>query len=130
MPRCVFKAVLAASLPLLLAAGAAAQTSRPFPANALRGALEVTQPPEVQLNGKAERLSPGARIRAANNMLQLSGALVGQKLLVHYTREPSGLVHDVWILTPEEAARKPWPTTPEEAQRWEFNPAAQTWTRR
>ena len=54
----------------------------------------------------------------------------GQKLLVHYTREPSGLVHDVWVLTPDEAARKPWPATPEEAQRWEFNPAAQTWTRR
>ena len=33
-------------------------------------------------------------------------------------------------LTADEAARKPWPATPEEAQRWEFNPAAQTWTRR
>ncbi len=130
MPRCVFKAMLAAALPVLLVAGAAAQTSRPFPATALRGALVITTPPEVLLNGNTERLSPGSRIRGANNMLQMSGALVGQKLLVHYTREPSGLVHDVWILTPEEAARKPWPTTPEEAQRWEFSPAAQTWTRR
>jgi len=124
------KAALAAALPLLLVAGAAAQTSRPFPATALRGAFMVTQPPEVLLNGAPERLSPGARIRGANNMLQLSAALVGQNLLVHYTREPSGLVHDVWILTPDEAARKPWPATPEEAQRWVFNPAAQTWTRR
>jgi hypothetical protein len=130
MLRCVLKACLAAALPLLLAAGATAQTSRPFPATALRGALIVTQPPEVLLNGNAERLSPGARIRGANNMLQMSGALVGLNLLVHYTREPSGLVQDVWILTPEEAARKPWPTSPEEAQRWAFNPAAQTWTRR
>ncbi|WP_137733721.1 hypothetical protein [Pseudaquabacterium pictum] len=130
MLRCVPQAVLAAALLLLIAGTAAAQTSRPFPATALRGALVVTQPPEVLLNGKADRLSPGARIRGANNMLQMSGALVGEKLLVHYTREPSGLVHDVWILTPEEAARKPWPTTPEEAQRWEFSPAAQTWTRR
>jgi hypothetical protein len=130
MLRCVLKACLAAALPLLLAAGATAQTSRPFPATALRGALTVTQPPEVLLNGNAERLSPGARIRGANNMLQMSGALVGLNLLVHYTREPSGLVQDVWILTPEEAARKPWPTSPEEAQRWAFNPAAQTWTRR
>ncbi len=130
MLRCVFTAGLATALPLLLAAAAAAQTSRPFPASALRGALTVTQPPEVVLNGTPDRLSPGGRIRGANNMLQMSGALVGQKLLVHYTREPSGLVHDVWILTPDEAARKPWPTTPEEAQRWEFNPAAQTWTKR
>jgi hypothetical protein len=130
MLRCVLKAILAAALPLLLTAGAAAQTSRPFPATALRGALVVVQPPDVLLNGAPERLSPGARIRGANNMLQMSAALVGQKLLVHYTREPSGLVHDVWILTPDEATRKPWPATPEEAQRWEFNPAAQTWTRR
>ena len=130
MPRCVLKAVLAAALPLLLAAGAATQTTRPFPATALRGALVITQPPEVLLNGAPARLSPGSRIRGANNMLQLSAALAGQQLLVHYTREPSGLVHDVWVLTPDEAARKPWPATPEEAQRWEFNPVAQTWTRR
>ncbi len=128
MPRCVLKAALAAAL--LLAVGAAAQTSRPFPATALRGALVITQPPEVLLNGAPSRLSPGARIRGANNMLQLSATLVGQNLLVHYTREPSGLVHDVWVLTPDEAARKPWPTTPEEAQRWVFNPAAQTWAQR
>ena len=128
MPRCVLKAALAAAL--LLAVGAAAQTSRPFPATALRGALVITQPPEVLLNGAPARLSPGARIRGANNMLQLSATLVGQNLLVHYTREPSGLVHDVWVLTPDEAARKPWPTTPQEAQRWVFNPAAQTWAQR
>ncbi len=130
MLRCVLQAALATALSLLLAAGATAQTSRPFPATALRGALVITQPPEVLLNGAPARLSPGSRIRGANNMLQLSAALVGQQLLVHYTREPSGLVHDVWVLTPDEAARKPWPATPEEAQRWEFNPAAQTWTRR
>ena len=130
MPRCVLQACLAAALPWMLVSVAVAQTSRPFPATALRGALVVTQPPEVLINGAPDRLSPGSRIRGANNMLQMSAALVGQKLLVHYTREPSGLVHDVWILTPDEAARKPWPTTPEEAQRWEFNPAAQTWTRR
>ena len=130
MLRCVPKAALALALPLLLVSTASAQTSRPFPATALRGALQITQPPDVLLNGEAARLSPGSRIRGANNMLQLSGALVGQNLLVHYTREMTGLVHEVWILTPEEAARKPWPTTADEARRWEFNPAAQTWTRK
>jgi hypothetical protein len=129
MLRCVPKAAFAALLSLA-AAGAMAQTSRPFPATALRGALQVVQPPDVLLNGEPARLSPGSRIRGPNNMMQLSGTLVGLNLLVHYTREPSGLVHDVWILTPEEAARKPWPTTAEEARRWEFNPSAQTWTRR
>ena len=130
MTRCVFKALLGLAVPALLATSVAAQTSRPFPATALRGELLVTQAPELQLNGEPARLSPGARIRGANNLLQMSASLAGQPLLVHYTREPSGLVHEVWILTPEEAARKPWPTSPEQAQRWLFNPAAQTWTRR
>jgi hypothetical protein len=126
MLRCALTAALGVSLAL----SSAAQTSRPFPPNALRGVLQVTQPPEALLNGQPVRLSPGSRIRGNNNMLQQSGALAGQLLLVHYTVDPTGLVHDVWILSADEAARKPWPTTTAEAQRWDFNPAAQTWTRR
>ncbi len=126
MIRCVF----AAALSTALVWPAAAQTTRPFPPTALRGALQITQPPDALLNGQPARLSPGARIRGANNMLQTSAAWVGQLMLVHYTLDPSGLVHDVWVLTPDEAARKPWPGSAAEAQRWEFNPAAQTWTRR
>lgn len=135
MTRCAlslkFTWLAAASITALLAGAAAlAQTSRPFPAAALRGELQITQAPEALLNGQPVRLSPGARIRGTNNMLQMSAALTGVPLLVNYTREPSGGVHDVWILTAEEAARKPWPSSPQEAQSWEFNPAAQTWTRR
>jgi len=76
---------------------------RAFPAKALRAALVVTQPPEILIDGKPERLSPGARIRGANNMMVMSGALVGQQYLVHFVREPMGLVHEVWILTEAEA---------------------------
>lgn len=81
--------------------------SRPFPPNAMRGVLTVTQPPEVLMDGKADRLSPGSRIRGTNNMLVLSGALVGQPLLVNYTREPNGNIHDVWVLTEAEASLPP-----------------------
>lgn len=130
MNRCVSMALSTAALGLALAGAVSAQTSRPFPANALRGALVVVQPPEVQLNGRAARLAPGSRIRSADNMVQMSGALVGARLLVHYTLDPTGLVQDVWILTPDEAARKPWPSTPAEAQAWLFNPAAQAWIKR
>ena len=126
MKRCVSIAMLG----LALAGAAAAQGSRPFPANALRGALVVVQPPDVQLNGQAARLAPGSRIRDADNLVQMSGTLVGARLLVHYTLDPIGLVQDVWILTPDEAARRPWPSKPAEAQAWLFNPAAQAWTRR
>ena len=90
-----------------LAPAALAQNQpRTFPDKALRGTLVVVQPPVIQLDGKTAQLSPGSRIRGTNNMLLMSGGLVNQKLLVNYTVEPNGLVHDVWILTEAEAALK------------------------
>ena len=84
---------------------AQAQTAvRPFPIAAKRGILEVQLPPDVLLNGSPARLSPGSRIRATNNMLVMSGQIVGQRLTVNYTVNPQGLLHDVWILTETEAA--------------------------
>lgn len=93
---------------LLVSPWALAQTTyvRSFPADALRGTLVVVQPPVVTLNGKEDRLSPGARIRGTNNLLQMSASLVGQSLVVNYTREQTGLIHEVWILTSAEAAEK------------------------
>ena len=86
---------------------AAAQTLvREFPKAALRGELRVLTPPDVVLNGNPARLSPGARIRNTNNLVVMSGALAGQFLLVNYVRDSSGLLHEVWIVTPEEAALK------------------------
>ncbi|MFM1906356.1 MAG: hypothetical protein RLZZ591_33 [Pseudomonadota bacterium] len=76
---------------------------RSFPTDALRGRLVVTQPPDVVLNGRPDRLSPGARIRSEKNLLVLSASLAGREQLVNYTREPNGLIHDVWILSEAEA---------------------------
>jgi len=59
----------------------------------------------------------------------MSGSVLGTPLAVNYTMDTYGLVKDVWILTPAEAARKPWPTSAEEAQAWTFDPVAQTWSR-
>lgn len=125
MIRCalMLAALAAASQPV------AAQLQRNFPATALRGELRLTQPPEALLNNRPARLAPGARIRSADNMLLMSGAIAGEPLLVHYTLDTTGLVLDVWVLTAAEAARKPWPVTPEQAQSWRFNPDAQSWTR-
>jgi len=128
MLRCAALACLTLAAPLFFAAGAAqAQSQRPFPANALRGELVVQQPPEVLLNGRAARLAPGSRIRGADNLLQMSGALAGRKLMVHFTVDDYGLLRDVWVLTPAELARKPWPSTPAEAAAWRFDAAGQTW---
>jgi hypothetical protein len=124
MKRCVRAAAL-----LLATLVGSAFAQRPFPANALRGELTITVPPEVVLNRAPARLAPGARIRNAENRLLLSGSLVGQKMLVHYTRDLQGNVLDVWLLTAAEAANKPWPSTPAEAAAWRFDAAAQTWSR-
>jgi hypothetical protein len=85
---------------------AAQEFVRQFPAAARRATLEVTTPPDVLINGQAERLSPGARIKGLNNQLMLSGTLVGQRVLVNYLRDPQGLVHEVWILSEAEARQK------------------------
>ncbi len=93
---------------LLASVGSTAQVvSRPFPPTAMRGIMTVTQPPEVLMDGKPDRLSPGSRIRGANNMLVMSGALIGQAMRVNYTREPNGAIHDVWVLTDAEASLPP-----------------------
>ena len=103
--------VLSASA-ALLPLPASAQTDgvtpnvRQFPKAALRGELVVVAAPNITLDGKADRLSPGARIRDANNMLVLSGALVNQTLVVNYLRESAGNVHEVWILNSEEIRQK------------------------
>jgi len=126
MYRCVLAAVAAT---FIAAPAAAQQFQRTFPQNALRGSFVIVAPPDILLNGLAARLAPGSRIRTQQNMIQMSGTLVGLKLLVNYTIDTSGLVKDVWILTPEEAARRPWPTTTAEAQAWLFDWQTQTWTK-
>ena len=102
---------------------------RNFPQNALRGAIVFGTAPEIALNGQVARLAPAARIRDMSNMMVTPSAVHGGKFLVHYTVDTVGLVKDVWILTPAEAARKPWPTKPEEAAAWGFDPIAQVWVK-
>ncbi len=123
MNRCVL------ALLLTLAAALPAQAQRAFERNALRGELVIVAPPEARLNGSSVRLAPGARVRNPQNLLLLSGSLLEQKLLVHYTLDGQGQVQDVWILSAAEAARQPWPRTPAEAQTWIFDPTLQRWSK-
>lgn len=76
---------------------------RPFPPDAKRGVMEVQNGPGILINGTPEQLSPGSRIRGVNNMLVLSGQLIGQKVVVNYTRDTQGAVQQVWILNNLEA---------------------------
>ncbi|MDH5539368.1 MAG: hypothetical protein OEY03_08200 [Rhizobacter sp.] len=125
----MYRCFIAALATAFLVPVAAAQVQRNFPQHALRGQLVVADPPDVLVNGRVARLAPGSRIRGQDNMIQMSGALSGAKFWVHYTLDPQGLLFDVWILRPEELAKKPWPSTPAEAQSWAFDVTAQVWAK-
>eukprot|EP01031_Cornospumella_fuschlensis_P017671 gene17671-21611_t len=116
MNRCTYVSLaclLAVMATFPLAPSALAQQSddiklniRQFPRFAKRGELVILVPPEVSVDGKVDRLSPGVRIRDANNNLVLSGTLTEQKLPVRYLRDNTGLVHHIWVLNAEEARQK------------------------
>lgn len=127
MYRCAFASLaLAASL----VAPASAESVRNFPPNTLRGVVVFSDIPSITLNGQAAQLSPGSRVRGADNAVVMPPAIAGSKLLVHYTLDVGDTrVKDVWILTPDEAAIKPWPRTLEEARTWAWNPTTKTWTK-
>jgi hypothetical protein len=83
----------------------------------------------VLVNGEPARLAPAARIRGLNNMIVMSGALMGQRAVVNYVLDSPGLVQDVWILTDAERRKQPWPTNSKDAKAWSFDPIAQVWTK-
>ena len=92
---------------LSLAAAAFAATSqgivREAPKNVKPGIMAVSAtPPIITMDGKADRLSPGVRIRDLNNMLVLTGNLANRTVYTVYNRDGSGLVHEVWLLTEAE----------------------------
>lgn len=95
-------AVLAGLIFLPLPDATAQGFVREAPKDVVRGLLVVTAPPQVTLDGKPDQLSPGSRIRGLNNLLLLSASVVGQTLPVVYRRDAAGLIHEVWVLTPEE----------------------------
>ena len=112
MTRCV-SLFTAAALSCALLAGVAVPAAhaqgypagtRSFPDIAQRGTLVITAMPEVTLNGKPIRTSPGFRLFDAKNRLVFAHTLQGQKFTVNYVIEPNTQwLHQAWILTPEEA---------------------------
>ena len=103
MKRCINFFILCL---VILAGSALAQgIQRSAPKDVVLGRLTVTAPPEITLDGKPDRLAPGARIRDLNNMLVLSGGIAGKTLPVVYKRDSAGLVHEVWQLTDEEYSK-------------------------
>ncbi len=96
-----FRLVLAC-LALVVGSAFAQGLQRSAPKDVVLGRITVTAPPQITVDGKPDRLSPGARIRDLNNMLVLSASIVDQPIPVVYRRDGAGLVHEVWQLTEDE----------------------------
>jgi hypothetical protein len=96
----VFAAVLA-----LAAIGDASAQLRSIPDDAKRAQLRYVREMIVEIDGDRVRLSPGSQIRSVDNRIVLPSSLPQESLLVKYMTDAGGLVHRVWILSQEEAAR-------------------------
>jgi len=95
----------AAQVALAFSLGVAAHAQsiiREAPADVRPARMTVGNPPEIALDGTADRLSPGARIRDLNNLAVLSGSLAGKTVPVLFRRDQGGMVHEVWLLTEAE----------------------------
>ena len=77
---------------------------RTIPADAKRGVMRHVQETIVEIDGKPQRLSAGAQIRSASNLILVPSA-VPPDSLVKYRLDQEGLVRQVWLLTPQEAAQ-------------------------
>ncbi len=80
---------------------------RPFPNNARRASLVITDYPQVQVDGKATRLTNGARIWSTDNLTVIPNALGRSAHIVNYTTDIDGAIDRVWLLSAAEAAAPP-----------------------
>jgi len=105
------------------------QVARNFPQNALRGEVVVQNAHEALVDGQPARFAPGLRIRGQDNLMLVSGVLIGQKFIGHYTVDSYGLLNQLWVLRDDELANKPWPKSAQESTTWSFDPVAQRWSK-
>ena len=84
--------------------GALAQL-RSIPQEAKRGEMRHLQAMTVEIDGKPQRLAPGAQIRDAANRIVVPTSLP-KVTSVRYLTNVEGHVRQVWILSPEEAAKR------------------------
>ena len=101
-------------LVLLAAAGfafAAMAQMRTIPKGAKVGEIRHVQAMEVEIDGRPEMLAPGAQIRDAENRVVLPVSLA-EKSHARYLVDGTGMVFQVWILSPREVAELPAPPYP------------------
>ncbi|MFZ6755294.1 hypothetical protein ACO0KY_18180 [Undibacterium sp. Dicai25W] len=90
-----------------LTASAFAQVAadRQFPPNAKRGILDMSNYPNITMDGYPRRLAPSSRIFAVTNLIVMPSTLSGNNIVVHYTENGFKDIDKVWILTKSEVAK-------------------------
>jgi hypothetical protein len=79
---------------------------RTIPPDATPAKMSYVQGRVVRLNDKLFELSPGAQIRDRMNHIVFPEMIVPETP-VRYRLEMNGYVHQVWVLTADEAAQIP-----------------------
>ena len=82
----------------------AQQRMIPIPVKAKRADITFNGTAEILVDGKPQRLAPGARITDRNSMLALPGTLKGTAKTKYTLEDTTGMVMLVWILTEREIA--------------------------
>lgn len=109
-PRLTFL-LRAAAAALALALSAATAQTRAIPDFAQRGYVSHVSGAQVMVEGQPMLLSPGALIRAQNNLLIQPAAMPPGSVLADFVIDGNGQVARIWILTEEEAAQPRLPRT-------------------
>ena len=94
---------------LVLAAATQTFAERNFPEQAKRGELKAYEYPLMKIGDNVYRLSPGSRILNQQNLIIMPASLQLQTAPVMYLLDMSGDLSRVWLLTGDEAARRPVP---------------------
>ena len=76
------------------------QSTNRLPDGSMVGIMTTHQLPLVQIDGKEQRLAPGARIVGANNA-SITPNQVPANSKIRYRTDASGLVTHVWLLPPD-----------------------------
>ena len=90
---------------------AAAAQLRTIPPEATVVTIRHVESMTVEIDGQPQQLSPGAQIRDADNRLVLPISLQ-EKQQAMVLLDGSGMVHRVWLLSPEENAALPVAPSP------------------
>jgi len=92
---------------VLAAAPAISQTiQRPIPDETKRATIAYVSGMMVTLDGQQKLLSAAAQIRDQNNRIIVPSALPPGESVADYLLDFNGQISRVWLLTPQEAARK------------------------